>query len=401
MKPIRYQNPMIWEATKLLFEWVKKNEYIGWDPYDGLNSIFIQKLCGGKPFLEILCTQLNVYSIINLRPILKIEKGKDTKGYALFAQAYVNLYTLTRSKTYKKELERCTSFIKKMSLKKKYNFDCWSSHYFPYISLDKIKHMPSDPDIIGTSQAIIALVKSYKILRDEDLKDKSISGATFIINNLLEKYKDDYFLKYYLSPEHNTLVFNASAQGLECLSHVLSINEDKEIQNTCEKIVKFLIKNQKKDGSWAYSIRKNGQERMQLDFHHGYMIDGLLAFLPYSNNKKAIVNCINKGAKFYKSTLFLMNGQSYYRYPDRYPVDIHNQSQGIITFGKLSIIDPVYLEFAKKIAEWTITNMQDPSGCFYHQKWPFFTNKISYMRWGQAWMMIALSSLLEVMNLER
>jgi hypothetical protein len=39
--------------------------------------------------------------------------------------------------------------------------------------------------------------------------------------------------------------------------------------------------------------------------------------------------------------------------------------------------------------------MQDKKGYFYYQKFPFFTNKISYMRWGQAWMLLAISSLLE------
>ena len=53
-----------------------------------------------------------------------------------------------------------------------------------------------------------------------------------------------------------------------------------------------------------------------------------------------------------------------------------------------------YLKFANVIAEWTIKNMQDAKGNYYYQKWPFITNKISYMRWNQAWMMVALTHLL-------
>ena len=56
--------------------------------------------------------------------------------------------------------------------------------------------------------------------------------------------------------------------------------------------------------------------------------------------------------------------------------------------------------FAKKIAGWTIINMQDENGYFYYQKWPFFTNKISYMRWNQAWMMFSLSLLINVMKVD-
>ena len=50
---------------------------------------------------------------------------------------------------------------------------------------------------------------------------------------------------------------------------------------------------------------------------------------------------------------------------------------------------------AVKLKEQNIDNMQDQNGFFYHQKWPFLTNKIPYLRWGQAWMMFALSSLME------
>jgi hypothetical protein len=50
-------------------------------------------------------------------------------------------------------------------------------------------------------------------------------------------------------------------------------------------------------------------------------------------------------------------------------------------------------EFADTIAAYTIENMQDARGYFYYQKFPAYTNKISYMRWSNAWMTVALSSI--------
>jgi len=398
MVTFQIQNNNIWKSLDSVSEWVSKNRYIGWDLYDGLNSIRIQKLCKGSKSLEMVFTQLNVYSPINLRPLLKIEKGRDTKGSALFAQTFSNLYYLTGKKIYKTELEECISLLKEMSLKKIYNFDCWSSHYFPYLSISKIKLLPGIPDIIGTSQVIIALSKSSKIIKDNTLKEIISSGALFLIERLLEKRNGDYFFKYHLSENDKTEVLNASAQGLECLSYVLALERNNYIEDVCEKITESLIKNQKKDGSWIYSIKINGKERIQLDFHQGYILDGLLSFLPYSYNKHKIIESLNKGINFYKNTLFLKNGESFYRYPMKYPVDIHNQAQGIITFSKLQNIDRNYLYFAEKIALWTIGHMQSEEGYFYSHKWPIITNKIPYMRWGQAWMMLALSTLLKEMD---
>ena len=34
-------------------------------------------------------------------------------------------------------------------------------------------------------------------------------------------------------------------------------------------------------------------------------------------------------------------------------------------------------------------------GNFYYQKWPIITNKVSYMRWNQGWMMVAISTLMK------
>jgi len=41
-----------------------------------------------------------------------------------------------------------------------------------------------------------------------------------------------------------------------------------------------------------------------------------------------------------------------------------------------------------------IENMQGPDGAFYFQKNKYFTNKIPYMRWSQAWAFHALTEYL-------
>ncbi len=96
------------------------------------------------------------------------------------------------------------------------------------------------------------------------------------------------------------------------------------------------------------------------------------------------------GANFYINKTFDRKGTSYFRWPRKYPVDIHNQAQGIITFTKLNELDRSFIDFASIISIWTITNMFDRNGFFYYQKYKLITNKIPYMRWGQAWMFYAL-----------
>jgi len=113
-----------------------------------------------------------------------------------------------------------------------------------------------------------------------------------------------------------------------------------------------------------------------------------------------ITDAIEKGLSFYKKKQFLPSGQSLWRLPKKWPVEIHNQAQGIITFSLLESYHPDYSAFAKTIAHWTIHNMQDPSGFFYYRKYPWFTNKIPFIRWSQAWMLLALSELMSKVKLD-
>lgn len=384
---------VIAESLEKLFSWVTYNRYLGWDIYDGLNSPLLGDI--KNPYIRILVLQGNKYSPLNMRPFLRIEKGIDLKGMALFAQAYASLYTATGDKRYLTEMQNAVEFIKEKSLKEKCGYDCWASHYYPYTSINGSTLSLELPDIIGTSQAIIALIESYKITKNAAEKDIASNAIGYLVNELFIDDAEIPFFKYTGSNEDPKLItLNASAQALEAISAFQNLESRSDLQLICEKASQTLLHTQRDDGSWVYSIHRNGAtKRVQLDFHQGYIIDGLLAYLPYSNDQDSNCNCIARAADYYQNVLFHRDGRSYYRHPLPYPIDIHNQAQGVITFSKLARLDRNYLNAANEIALWTVKNMQDRSGYFYYQKWPVVTNKIPHMRWGQAWMMLALAKL--------
>ena len=157
------------------------------------------------------------------------------------------------------------------------------------------------------------------------------------------------------------------------------------------KAVDFVVSKQHADGHWNYSINEQGKERVQIDFHQGYVIDCIDDVMRYTNTQNpAYTTAINKGRAYYRKEQFFENGQAKWRLPKIYPVEIHNQSQGIISFCRTK----EYFDFAKTIADYTIENMQDKKGFFYYRKLKSYTHKIPYMRWSQAWMFVALTELL-------
>jgi hypothetical protein len=69
-------------------------------------------------------------------------------------------------------------------------------------------------------------------------------------------------------------------------------------------------------------------------------------------------------------------------------------AQSIITLLELADLNRGNIDLAKSVFSWAMQNMWDEHGYFHYQKFPYFTSKVSYMRWSQAWMFLALSSLL-------
>jgi hypothetical protein len=74
-------------------------------------------------------------------------------------------------------------------------------------------------------------------------------------------------------------------------------------------------------------------------------------------------------------------------------LDIQCASQGIQTLINLRRLHPRSVALAGSVAQWTIANMQDPSGYFYYRKYPLITNKTPTLHWGQATMFAALALL--------
>jgi uncharacterized protein YyaL (SSP411 family) len=309
----------------------------------------------------------------------------------IFALAFLKLYKTIGDVDFLKDAGFCLDFLKNKSLKGNYLNHCWGD-YFKYQSLEGASTADT-PDIVNTVVCASAFLEHYRITESKESLEIARSCKRFIIDSLYVNNHEKAFFKYTPISELNTVNYNASTHGAMLLSNMYI--QDSKTLEIAKNVIDYVISKQKPDGAWYYNEAK-GKEKMQVDFHQGFILDDLYDYIKYikpSDDK--YVKALLKGVEFYKNEQFLPDGRAKWRWPKVYPIDIHNQAQGIITFSKLSEIKPEYLDFAGTIATWTIENMQDKTGYFYYQKWPFLVNKIPYMRWGQAWMLLALSSLLE------
>lgn len=383
-------------SEKKLEEWIEEQQYVGWDPYDGLYSEFLDKHVHNI-YLQILLVQLSRISPINFRPLLKIKKDVDLKGISLILLAYANMYKATGKTVY---LERCAKLkdmIIERSLINICGYHCWSSHYYVYVGADKSKMLPDVPDVIGTINCMKGLAAYYQIQPDNDVKDVIQSTYQFFKDTIRTTESGITYVLYNPVTLHK-IVPNATMEMLDALSCCFPIVHDEEMRILAQKCLVSMFPLQKEDGTWEYAYYHDGHEYHQLDFHQGYMIDGLLGFKKYVDNdeiKERLEVSLKKAADAYMQQFPDMK-RSYYRKPKFWPIETHNQSQGIITFAALfqEYREERYLEYLENIMEWTIDNLQLKSGTYVYQKGKIITNKIAYMRWTQGWMLVALSQAL-------
>lgn len=379
------------DSFNKLEKYIEKEHYKGYDPYDILNSWIPFKIFG--KWSPILATQFQKRNPINIRPLIGIKKEYNPKAMGLFLQAYSILYKKTKNEEY---LEKAKYFYNWLinNYTKDYSGICWG-YNFPWASSSKYINTYT-PSSVVTGFVIRGIYEYYKISNDNTVPN-IISNASKFIRNDLNWTKDDTGICISYTPVIRDLCFNASLLGAEVLAINYKLNGEEESGNQAIAAVNYVINKQKKNGVWAYSENiDSGEERMQIDFHQGYILESIFNILTYTSMKnQAWENSLKFGLEYYHNNQFFENGKSLWRTPKEYPVEIHNQAQGIITFNQLSNYYPDGPNFANTIANWTMINMQDKKGHFYYQIFRTHTNKISYMRWSQAWMFLALSNLID------
>jgi rhamnogalacturonyl hydrolase YesR len=210
------------------------------------------------------------------------------------------------------------------------------------------------------------------------------------VKDLNRTYDENGNFSFSYSPLDKSVVFNASLLGSRLLARVYSHTHEKELADAALKSVTYCCANQKEDGSWSYG--KQSFHQWIDNFHTGYNLECLHDYMRNTGDMSFDHN-FKRGIKYYMNTFFTPEGIPRYYNNSVYPIDIHSTAQLIVTLCKTDKLEE-YAGTAEKVLGWTIENMQSTKGYFYYQINRYFSSRIPYMRWAQAWMFYALSMYL-------
>lgn len=359
---------------------IEESNFKGYDPYDVLKSHFPFHWLG--KWGPILAIQTTKRSPVNLRPLLGISKGENPKGIGLLLNAYSQMLD-PDEELLKKLFQRLLELRTKDTIGYAWGYD------FPWASPVKFL-LAWSPTIVVTGFIAQGIYAYFKITKDPVAMEVLEGISAFMLS--LPKTENENGVCFSYSSTMQDICFNASMLGAEHFARMYSITGDDMSKELALKATKFTIQHQLENGAWPYSLNDKGEARQQIDFHQGFVICSLLEVIEHLKEvpeewNKALV----RGAEFYRKEQFTEEGRSLWRWPKEWPTDIHHQAQGIITFSCLGNV-----EFARRIADWTIDNMRGKDGSFYYRVHRWGKDRTRYMRWGQAWMALALSELTKV-----
>lgn len=377
-----------------LRSYVEQNNYCGYDVYDGL-EMTNNRLLVNTNITNLLITQFFKKCPVNFRSLAGIKKRQMAKSFGIFLNAYSLLIESSKNEEEKKQFLQKAEYLLQWldeNKLKNYSGSCWKFGF-------KYRFMFDAPTAVITSIIAKGLHQYYLVTGSGLAKNLLLNTKDFILKDLPQTTDDDGICFSY-TPIKKDNCYNASLLAAETLARVYSINNDKELLPVIDKAVIYVINKQKPDGRWNYSLDvTSGKERPQIDFHQGYVLESIFEIRRLTGiNSPVYDNAIEKGTDFYFKNQFFSDGRAKWRIPKEYPIDIHNQAQAIIYFSMISKGNDEKSRFATTVLDWTINNMFSPGNYFYYQVHRLYKIKIPYMRWSQAWMMLAMCKLLKKSN---
>jgi hypothetical protein len=380
------------DITHSLLSTAIKNSFSGYDPFDALNSRLFDSLPGLKQgVFGLAWIQFFKRSPINLRPLFGVPARRNPKGVALFILGLLEDYERTHDwSLIKQAIDLADWLLTQQCNQAAWQHSCWGYH-FDWMA--RAFFVPKGkPNVISTIYVAQSLLKLSQVLSAkgeeshevEKYRAPALDAASFIVNTLYTEFDGRCFFAYI--PGETAFVHNASLWAAAWVAVVAAETDDPECREKYRelalKVAHQSVNEQGADGSWVYGARHHHQF---IDgFHTGYNLEAL-ELLRRSLDVSEFDDAIKRGLAYYKANFFENDGTARYYHNSRYPLDMHSVAQALITLIKVGGTE-ADLMLADKILQRSIESLYMPTRQrFVYQKNKYYTNRINYTRWTQAW----------------
>lgn len=373
-------------ALLKLFAYCQANDWAGYDPYDALNSkLFESSPFVNSKFARLVLTQALKRSPVNIRGLLRIPKTQNPKAIALFLVAFLKL---SRTELVDRD-ELIDGAISRLVALRSEGVSHWCWGYsFPWQGRTIVVPKGA-PNLVCTTFVASALLDVYEEYQASRCLAMAVSAAEYILNELYWEEGKRAGFSYPL-PSQRGEVHNSNFLAAALFCRVYKHTGDDRFLTPALRVARYSAAKQHADGSWYYGELRS--QRWIDNFHTGYNLCALRS-ISLSLDMIEFDSQIRKGFDFYRARFFRRDGAARYFHDRTYPIDIHSVAQSIITLFTFRDLEPDNISQAHLVLQWALNHMWDDRGFFYYRVLRLATIRTSYMRWSQAWMFLALATL--------
>jgi hypothetical protein len=365
----------------------RERDWVGFDPYDALNSELISDTpLANSRIARLVVTQALKRSPVNFRPLLRVRPRRDPKATALFLMTYARRAwrgDVSSRRTADQLAERLLQ-VRSPGLP----YWCWG-YSFPWQTRHELVPRFA-PNLVGTVFAANALLDAFELGSGRQYLVAAASAGEYLANELYWEDRDCAAFAYPL-PNIRVPIHNANFLGAALLCRLAKLTGEKKQVDIALRVTRYSASCQREDGSWTYG---SGSKQQWVDnFHTGYNLCALESIREALGSEE-FDSTLTEGFRFYRENFFTKTGVAKYFHNRVYPIDIHSVAQSVVTLRLLARLRDDSSQAARRVLEWAIAHMWDERGFFYYRKLRIGTIRTSYMRWSQAWMLYALTVLL-------
>lgn len=368
-----------------LLDQARTVEFRGHDPFDGLNSTIFQRSGAGRSTaMRIAWLQFHKRSPVNLRSFVGISKKRNPKGIALFILGLLERCADRPDSPERNEAIALGDWLLNESVDRAvwshfawgYHFD-WAARAF-YVPRGK-------PNAITTCYVARALHGLGHATGEVRFTDAAIDAGLFLDSLYLNEAGIQY---YAYIPGETAFVHNASLWSAALVVQTATYRKDDTMKQRALAVARQSVSMQGAGGEWQYGTRSH--HRFIDGFHTGYNLEAL-ALIQKTLGTLEFSRSIQKGMDYYRCNFFLTDGTVKYYHDRIWPIDTHSVAQAVITLLKVggTVAD---VDLAGRVLHRAEASLylRDKKR-FAYQKGRWFTNRINYLRWTQAWAFYALS----------
>ena len=390
-----------------LFCWLENNGWAGWDPYDVYDNrigMWMAKRENiAQRIVSGLTSRANDFFPLPLRKVLRVKPQINAKAMGLFAAGFLQLEASENAPRLINGEPGYMPCFRWLENHKVIRFGGCGWGY-PFDWRSRILIPKNTPTVVNSAIIGDAYWLKYKYHGDREALSQCENICHFIVNGLNRSgHKHDGSFCFSYTPVDKFQVHNANLFGAEFLIRIGMETRRDDWVETGLSAANFSLSEIREDGTLNYWSNEQAKGLQQDTYHSGFEIRALNSIACLTGIKE-FRQAADKYFRTWLRDFFSKDGVPCFSRAQTDVIEVHSCAEALLCAAKMfeagNFSRELFLKHVKgvlsAVSKLWVKKAPD-KGYFaskrYNQLGFNIKVDIPYIRWGQAWMFLALSAV--------